>query len=80
MAEQQLLTIMADGEYHSGEELGDILGVSRTAVWKQVKKLEALGLQVESVKGKGYRLLGGLDLLDQEVLGGLLDSRVGESL
>ncbi|WP_051687405.1 bifunctional biotin--[acetyl-CoA-carboxylase] ligase/biotin operon repressor BirA [Microbulbifer sp. HZ11] len=58
-----LLDQLADGEVHSGEALGETLGVSRAAVWKQLQKLEALGLPVESVKGRGYRLPGGLDLL-----------------
>ncbi|MBB5212511.1 bifunctional biotin--[acetyl-CoA-carboxylase] ligase/biotin operon repressor BirA [Microbulbifer hydrolyticus] len=58
-----LLQLLADGEVHSGESLGEVLGVSRAAVWKQLQKLEPLGLQVESVKGRGYCLTGGLDLL-----------------
>lgn len=60
-----LLALLADGEVHSGESLGEVLGVSRAAVWKQLQKLEALGLQVESEKGRGYRLSGGLDLLNE---------------
>ena len=59
-----LLQLLADGEVHSGESLGEELGISRAAVWKQLQKLEPLGLRVESVKGRGYRLAGGLDLLD----------------
>ena len=61
-----LLQLLADGEVHSGESLGEVLGVSRAAVWKQLQKLEPLGLQVESVKGRGYCLVGGLDLLDAQ--------------
>jgi BirA family biotin operon repressor/biotin-[acetyl-CoA-carboxylase] ligase len=61
-----LLPVLADGEYHSGEELGGVLGVSRAAVWKQIKKIEELlGFSLESVKGKGYRIVGGLDLLNK---------------
>lgn len=63
-----LLSILADGEYHSGEALGEALGISRAAVWKQLQKLEALGLAVDSVKGKGYCLKGGFDLLDASAL------------
>ena len=55
---------LADGHYHSGEALGALLGVSRAAVWKRLQKLAPLGLEVESVRGKGYRLPGGLSLLD----------------
>ncbi|WP_226666592.1 bifunctional biotin--[acetyl-CoA-carboxylase] ligase/biotin operon repressor BirA [Microbulbifer aggregans] len=61
-----LLQLLADGEVHSGESLGEALGVSRAAVWKQLQKLEQLGLAVASVKGRGYQLPGGLDLLDAE--------------
>ena len=59
-----LLQLLSDGEFHSGEELGELLDVSRTAVWKHLKKLEPLGLPLTSVKGRGYRLEGGLELLD----------------
>lgn len=61
-----VLDLLADGEVHSGESLGAALGVSRAAVWKQLQKLELYGLPLESVKGRGYRLPGGLDLLSAE--------------
>ncbi len=63
---QSILELMADGEYHSGKVLGELLGVSRTAVWKHLQKLEHYGLPLESVRGKGYRLPGGLELLDRQ--------------
>jgi BirA family biotin operon repressor/biotin-[acetyl-CoA-carboxylase] ligase len=52
----------------SGQDLADLLGVSRTAVWKQLNKLEELGLEIESVKGKGYRIPGGITLLDEQAV------------
>lgn len=61
----QALKLLSDGEFHSGEELGALLGVSRAAVWKTLKKFELLGIDLISVKGKGYCIGGGLDLLDQ---------------
>ncbi len=60
-----ILELMADGEFHSGGDLGALLGVSRTAVWKHLQKLEPYGLPLESVKGRGYRLQGGLELLKE---------------
>jgi len=64
-----LMQMLADGEYHSGEDLGVAMGgVSRTAVWKQLKKLEELGLKLESRKGLGYRIDGGLDLLSAQAI------------
>ncbi|WP_432696876.1 bifunctional biotin--[acetyl-CoA-carboxylase] ligase/biotin operon repressor BirA [Marinobacterium sp. YM272] len=62
----KLLNLMSDGAFHSGRELGEVLGVSRSAVWKQIQRLEALGIEVYSVKGRGYRLPAGIDLLDLE--------------
>lgn len=63
---QTILKLLSDGDFHSGKVLGELLGVSRTAVWKHLQKLEAYGVPLESVKGKGYRLPGGLELLDAE--------------
>lgn len=68
MSLETLLAVLADGKFHSGDELGGVLGVSRTAVWKQLKKVEELGLPLESVKGKGYCIEGGLDLLSAAVI------------
>ena len=73
MGLQALLSILADGQFHSGESLGQSLGVSRAAVWKQLKKLDALGLDCHSVKGRGYRIPGGVDLLDPKALRGMFD-------
>ena len=64
----RLLLILSDGEYHSGEELGKLLSISRAAIWKQMQKVEALGLPVESQKGRGYRIAGGLDLLAHDIV------------
>lgn len=66
MALSELIKTLADGEFHSGESLGVALGVSRAAVWKRLKGLSALGIEVESVKGRGYRLAGGLCLLNAQ--------------
>lgn len=59
-----LVERLADGECHSGQALGEYLGVSRAAVWKMVQQLQNAGLPVISVKGQGYRVAGGIDLLD----------------
>lgn len=61
---RKMLDLLADGQFHSGEELGVLLGVSRAAVWKHLQKLEGLGIKLLSVKGRGYCIDGGLDLLD----------------
>ncbi|MGJ8681701.1 bifunctional biotin--[acetyl-CoA-carboxylase] ligase/biotin operon repressor BirA [Paraglaciecola sp.] len=61
----RLLQILANGEFHSGEELGIELGMSRAAISNHIKVLCGLGLDVYSVTGKGYRLAQPLDMLEQ---------------
>ena len=71
-----VLALLSDNAFHSGEELGRALGVTRAAVWKRLKKLESIGVVVHSVKGRGYRLPSPLELLTEERLreNGLPDS------
>ena len=64
----QLLSHLADGQFHSGEALGNALGVSRMAVWKHLRALRELGVDFEVVRGKGYRLPASIDLLDNETI------------
>lgn len=68
----KLLTLLKDGRFHSGEALGAVLGVSRSAVWKQLQLLESeLNLTVYKVRGRGYRLAAPLALLDAEEIASL---------
>lgn len=72
----RILELLADGQFHSGEELGEKLGVSRAAVWKQLKKLDELNIPCSSVKGKGYRLQDAIELLDKERIRNALSQRL----
>ncbi|OEC32522.1 BirA family transcriptional regulator, biotin operon repressor / biotin-[acetyl-CoA-carboxylase] ligase [Pseudomonas cuatrocienegasensis] len=66
---QSLLELLQDGRFHSGEDLGRILGVSRSAVWKQLQVFQGdLGIEVHRVPGKGYRLARPLSLLRSDQL------------
>lgn len=65
-----LFAILSDGEFHSGEEIGRRLGITRAAVWKQIQRLrEESGQEVESQRGKGYRLPNAVEMLDPDYLG-----------
>lgn len=69
---EPLLRLLADGRFHSGTALGDAIGIGRGAVWKQIRSVRAMGLDVHAVRGKGYRLAAPLELLDREaILAGL---------
>lgn len=61
-----LIWILADGQFHSGEDLGRRLGITRAAVWKRLQSLTELDIEVERVRARGYRINGGLQLLDGE--------------
>lgn len=63
---RQVLAALADGEFHSGALLGSVLGVSRTAIWKHLQQATEYGIAVEGVKGRGYRMPGGVELLERE--------------
>src|SRR5690554_7564015 len=74
MKSNTLLTLLSDRAVHSGESLAKTLGVSRTAVWKQLRKVMEEGIEIRTIRGQGYQLVTPLDLLDQEqVLSGLPD-------
>ena len=64
----QLLRILSNGEFHSGEQLGHQLGMSRAAISKHIKVIESWGLDIFKVTGKGYRLATPLALLDEAQL------------
>ncbi len=66
----ELLKLLSDGKFHSGEKLADMLAVSRTSIWKMIPRIQALGLDLHTVKGKGYKLTEPLDLLEQEKIFG----------
>jgi len=66
----ELLNTLANAgdEYISGAALAAKLGVSRNAVWKAVKSLEAEGHIIESAASKGYRLNGDSNKLAAELI------------
>lgn len=51
--------------YHSGQELGKRLGVSRNAIWKSIEQLREDGYEIESRPRVGYKLVGGAHSLTE---------------
>ncbi len=69
------------GVFVSGAEMSRVLGVSRTAVWKQIEQLRFLGYHIEAVTARGYRLHTSPDLLlPVELQVGLKTEVVGREL
>ena len=50
-------------EYLSGQDLSDVLKISRVAVWKHIKKIQELGYIVETKQKLGYKLTSNSDVL-----------------
>jgi len=76
----RLLTLLQDGRFHSGRELGEALGISRSAVWKHLQRIQADAvLNLYKVPGRGYRLAEPLSLLNHEALAPQLE-QIGWSL
>ena len=65
--------MLSDGKFHSGEDIGNDLGLSRTAVWKHLNTLSDMGLELHKVRGRGYRLAFPIELLDESLIRGVMD-------
>jgi len=63
-----LLEQLQDGRAHSGEDIAAHLGVTRAAVWNHVKRLQAEGVEIHAVSGKGYRIPGGYEFLNRPAI------------
>lgn len=63
-----IVRMLSDGDYHDGTSMGAALQMSRSAVWKTIKKLQQVGVCIDSVKGKGYALKEPLRLLEQKYI------------
>ena len=68
-------------EYLSGQDLSDVLRISRVAVWKHIKKIQDLGYIVESKQKIGYKLTSNSDaLLPWEITSGLKTKIIGHQV
>jgi len=66
-------------EYLSGQDLSDVLRISRVAVWKHIKKIQELGYTVKSKQKLGYKLTSNSDeLFPWEITSGLKTKMIGQ--
>jgi len=77
-AQEEILRLLREkaGQFVSGEEFSQSMGVSRTAVWKQIRHLRDLGYTIEAVTSRGYRLAGTPDALIPSVIQAGLETRL----
>lgn len=66
-------------EYLSGEDLSEVLKISRVAIWKHIKKIQSLGYKIESKQNLGYRLIDTTSLLlPWEITDGIKTKQLGK--
>ena len=63
---------LADGRFHSGQELAAAFGVTRSTIWNAANALRERGLEIQAVRGRGYRLPAPLDWLDEAAIADML--------
>lgn len=61
----KLIEILADGNFHSGEELASDFGITRAGINKYIKVLREWGIELSSIQGKGYSLNIPMDLFNK---------------
>jgi BirA family biotin operon repressor/biotin-[acetyl-CoA-carboxylase] ligase len=74
----QLLTLLADGEFHSGEALANRLGVSRASVFNALAGTADFGVLLQRIRGRGYRLARPWQRLEQSEVAQWLGSDAGQ--
>jgi len=76
-----IIHLLDDKDFISGELISKKFNISRTAVWKKIQNLKKLGYNIESVKNRGYRLISKPDIpLSEEVLFELNTNIVGKNV
>lgn len=71
-----LLIDYKNKEYLSGEKLASMLNISRNSIWKAIEKLKKSGYEIDSVHGKGYRLISNSDILSEVIISKNTDTTV----
>lgn len=70
----KIVDLLSQGECISGNRIAQLLGLSRSAVWKAIKKLQLYNIPITSKKN-GYLLNSKLKLLDIDVISLSLQNR-----
>jgi BirA family biotin operon repressor/biotin-[acetyl-CoA-carboxylase] ligase len=79
-SQKKILSILADGQFHSGNELAEEIGVSRSTICKYVNGLTEFGLTLSAISGKGYCLDRTIQLLSEEDIKSHLNSETHQLL
>lgn len=81
--DEEILKLLIENKpnFISGEKICQTLNVSRTAVWKRIKKFQQMGYEIEAIPRSGYRLIRSPDLLTNSELKSILKTkRIGKKI
>jgi len=68
MSASILALLKQNNDFISGEQISEMLNISRTAVWKNIGKLRLQGFVIEAITNKGYCLISCPDMLFPELI------------
>jgi BirA family biotin operon repressor/biotin-[acetyl-CoA-carboxylase] ligase len=69
------LSLLQNQKFVSGQDLSESLNVSRPTISSWIKDLESSGLSINKIRGRGYRLLTPIQLIEQGHVLAQLSSR-----
>lgn len=72
----ELTHLLSDGNCHNGDTLGEKLNITRSAVWKAIKKLQQYGVKITAIKNQGYQLTEPLILLNKKEISKNLTKKI----
>ena len=79
----KVLTLLKShkSEFLSGQDLSDVLKISRVAIWKHIKKIRSEGYTIKSKQNRGYKLVDTTDrLLPWEIAENLNTKFIGKRI
>lgn len=69
IVKEKILAMLKENDgYLSGMEISRKLGVSRTAIWKNINSLRSDGYQIDSITNRGYQLISSPDILNAAMI------------
>lgn len=75
MKSKILKMLRNENDYISGQDICNQLGVSRTAIWKNIKTLKEEGYEIDSINNKGYKIISYPDLVSESEIYSVLNSK-----
>ena len=77
---RHLISLLSDGQIHSGPSLGKQLAITRSGIWKLIKQAESLDIEILKNSKTGYQIPGGIDFLEAETIKNVLSPLLSKNI